>query len=250
MAKRKKRSGKPAVSRSAKPSPRKRGRWLLPLGIAAAVIVVVLLVGRTGGGETPKPTDGTQPTQQAVSLPVTLACGLRLENILQYSGMNPDLENREGADIAAIEISNPTSGYLLGAELTVTLTDGRELRFRVEDLPAGKRTTAFSLENATVGSDVGCVDARGEAEFAQIPVIPPQVRVEVDGIAVTVTNVTDAPLTDIDVYCRSPLDETYFGGVAYSYKIENLPARASVTVDAAECIFGIAEVVRIGINQE
>lgn len=250
MAKRKKRSAKHAAVR--KQASQRRSRWLLPVGVSAAAVAVllILLLWPKAPAAPERPSEPAAQTLPAAVLPITLDCGLRLENILQYSGMNPDLENREGTDIAAIEISNPTSGYLLGAELTVTLTDGRELRFRVEDLPAGKRTTAFSLENAPVETDVGCVGAGGEAEFAQISAIPPQVRVEVDGIAVTVTNVTDAALTDIDVYCRSPLDEAYFGGVAYSYKIENLPARASVTVDAADCIFGIAEVVRIGINQE
>lgn len=200
---------------------------------------------------TAAPTEPPKVTGSAVSLPLALEGGLQLESLFQFSGINPDAANQEGADIAAILLKNTSGSYLLKADLTVTLTDGQKLTFAVADLPAGKSAMAFSLENATIGADAACSAASCDATFdAALVPIPPQVTASANGMTVTLTNNSDKALTNLVVYCRSPLDEEYFGGIAYKYTVNSLPPHGTVTVDAVDCILGIAEVVRVDINNE
>lgn len=62
-----------------------------------------------------------------------------------------------------------------------------------------------------------------------------------NGILLELTNTTGEARTNLSVYCHNLLGEEYFGGKAYLYKIENLPAGETVTVEAVDCIPGIAE---------
>ena len=239
---------------------------LLPFLIAAAAMLAVIglvvaltLSGRgPSGGETaakpePSETPETTPTVRlpAASLPMELDGGLSLENLFQFSGINPDSNKREGKDIAAILLKNTSGAYLGKADISVTLTNGKELTFTVTDLPAGKTAMAFSRENASVSAEDACSEAGCSASFEpDLAPIPDQVTVSAAGTTVTVTNRTDRELSNVVVYCRSPLEEEYFGGVAYQYIIENLPAHGTATVDAVDCILGMAEVVRVEINKE
>ena len=44
------------------------------------------------------------------------------------------------------------------------------------------------------------------------------------------------------------VDDAYFGGLTYTYPVENIPAGESVTLQAEECYLGEAAVVRISRN--
>lgn len=72
-----------------------------------------------------------------------------------------------------------------------------------------------------------------------------QMEVSVEGTQITLTNTSGEDFLDIVIYCRSPLNKEYFGGMAYVYTIEQLPAGESTTIDAWDCILGEAEVMRI-----
>lgn len=196
-------------------------------------------------------TAPTQSQQSVVSFPATLDGGLKLDNLFQFSGLNPDAGNQEGTDIATILLKNTSDSYLAKADLTVTLADGKKLTFTVMDLPPGQSAMAFSKENASIGANAACSAVSCSTSFEpDLVPVPAQVSVSVDGIAVTLTNQTDQALTNLVVYCRCPLGEEYFGGITYQYEVKNLPPRGTVTVDAVDCILGITEVVRVEINNE
>lgn len=202
------------------------------------------------GGQLPGETGDTGPAEgKALSFPLTLAEGkLELGNLFSATGINPDDGNREGADIAAISLTNTEAVMLAGADITAVLEDGTELRFRIADLPAGKTAMAFSTESSPLPGGAVCVDVICEAVWYETAQTMPQgVSAAAEGMMVTITNHTARDIPELIVYCRTPLGEEYFGGIVYEYPVTDLPANGSTTILAADCIMGMAEVVRIEI---
>lgn len=195
--------------------------------------------------------EAEQPTDPGVELPMSLEDGaLELTSLFQFDGINPDCGNQEGTNIASIQLKNTSDTYLSSADLTVTLSDGAQISFRVTDLPAGKSAMAFALDNRSIEADAICVDVASKAVFdPDAATQSDRVSVSVEGTLITLTNNTGEDIPELVIYCRAPLDEDYFGGMTYQYTINNLAANASTTVDATDCILGMAEVVRIEVNE-
>lgn len=229
------------------------------LGVAVGIAVLaVLILFRPGGGEEEATIQTTVPpqTETTVSLsetqlPMELEDGLVLESLFQYTGINPDNENREGTDLAAITLKNTSDTYLSRAQLSVTLTDGSVATFEVTDLPAGAMAMAFSQEQTTMDSKTACHAARCTAAFDPDAVaIPETVTITIAGASVMLTNQTDQPLTNLVIYCRNILGTEYFGGVTYQYTIEKISAHETVTLEAEDCILGLVDVVRVEMSHE
>ena len=192
----------------------------------------------------------TEVALDARNFPVVCADGkLEIQSLFQFAGFNPDCGNAETADVAVITMKNTSEEFLQEADILVTTTNGASLSFRVTQLPAGEAAMAFSLENAPVAIGAGCAEVACQAEFAEMSIWADLIALGVEGTTVTLTNLSSEDLTDLVIYCRCPVGEEYFGGLAYEYEIEKIPAGGSETVDAAEaCILGILEVVRITIE--
>ena len=190
-------------------------------------------------------------TSDAVTFPLAIEEGkLEIESVIQYDGLNPDCKNQEGNDIAAITVRNVSDVYLKSAEVLMTTNTGNIITFVITDLPAGETVFAFSQENTSVKSDMVYGDVICEAIFdAGANMSEDQLAVSVDGTVITLQNKTNESLTNIVVYCHSTLGDQYFGGITYTYSIQTLPANGSTEVDAADCILGLAEVVRITVNE-
>ncbi|MGN0998724.1 MAG: hypothetical protein ACI4PO_04155 [Faecousia sp.] len=244
---------------------KKKSVLWIPITIAVVLVLAVVAVfampqmlysmSDEAYAEDPNPELSTAPEETAETVP-TLSFPLLLEDgrlevgsLFQFSGINPDCGNREGTDIAAMELKNTSGQYLAEAKITLTLPDGTQLNFTVTELPAGASVMAFSTENLSIPTDAACVSADCQASFDPAAVTASdQVTAAVDGIHVTLTNISGQDISQIVVYCRGILGEEYFGGVTYSYTVTNLPAGESITVDATDCILGMAEVVRLAIN--
>lgn len=196
-------------------------------------------------------TDELTESIDAVTFPLAIEEGkLEIESVIQYDGLNPDCENQEGNDIAAITVRNVSDVYLKSAEVLMTTNTGNIITFVITDLPAGETVFAFSQENTSVKSDMVYGDVICEAIFdAGANMSEDQLAVSVDGTVITLQNKTNESLTNIVVYCHSTLGDQYFGGITYTYSIQRLPANGSTEVDAADCILGLAEVVRITVNE-
>lgn len=194
----------------------------------------------------------TQPVNMGsvLDFPVLLEDGkLEIESLFRFDGINPDCSNAEQDDIVTVMIRNVSEIFLTEAEITLEMADGKTVKFAVTNLPAGKTAMVFSADNVSAKEDVGCVDVTCEALWAETVVaLPEEVAVSVDGVTVTLENQTKNDIPELILYCHSLLDEDYFGGISYVYKVENLPAGETVTVEAPECIMGLAEVARITIN--
>lgn len=227
------------------------------VGIAVlAALILVLFRPETGNKETTGQTTVPPQTETTVSLPAAqlpmeLEGGLVLDSLFQYTGLNPDNENQEGTDIAAITLKNTSDTYLSRAQLSVTLTDGNVATFEVTDLPAGAMVMAFSREQTTMDSKAACHGVHCTASFdPEVAAIPETVTITIAGSSVALTNQTDQPLTNLVIYCRNILGTEYFGGVTYQYTIEKIPAHETVTLEAVDCILGLVDVVRVEMSDE
>lgn len=194
--------------------------------------------------ETEAATENVLPE---VTLPVSLDSGkLDVISFFQSNCVNPDYGNQEGKNIATMALKNTTEFLLKEANLTVELTDGTQISFLVQYLPAGKTAMVFDRNNTVLAENAACVKIHCEAVWEETnQQMPDGVTASVDGITVTVTNQTDQEISELVLYCRTPLGEDYFGGIAYEYKINNLPAYGTTTVQALDCIMGLTEVVKI-----
>lgn len=195
-------------------------------------------------------TEVAEQAMPVIEFPLTLDNGkLELESLFQFEGVNPDSGNEEGSDIASIVLKNISDTYLIEANVSIALADGTELNFIVTELPAGKSAMAFSVDNLAITVNAACVSTSCEATYdADASTDQEKVSIVVDGINITVTNTTGEELSEVVIYCRSPLGEEYFGGVTYQYTVNKLSAYESTTVEAVDCILGMAEVVRVEIN--
>ena len=190
------------------------------------------------------------PKYPEVTFPVQLISGrLEISSVFQFTGVNPDCGGETGSNIAAIQVRNISGRHLTEARITLTLTDRSRVEFRVKDLPDGESAMIFSPENISMNSHSVFMKAHSKAEFAEEPPLEAErVQTQVNGRMVTVTNQTDRPLKNVTVYCHCVLGGDCFGGLTYAYRIAEIPARGSRTVDAADCFQGKPEVVRIQID--
>lgn len=208
---------------------------------------------QTEEGTFPTEPEQTAPTEPPETIPKLLPMELEggrltVHSLFPYSGMNPDAGLAFGEDIAGLQLTNTSEEHLSLAELTAVLEDGTELCFRVEDLPPGMSAMLFEPEGRTLDGDRYCVDLYGIAEFEEDPMQPELVAVSVDGIAVTLYNVSGRDLTDLRVACHGLLDGSCFGGSTYIYDVASLPAGAVTVINAVDCILGEARVVRVEIG--
>ena len=247
---------------------KKRSLVSLILVMAMMVAIVTVMAGCTNEKnpeeteasptiqQTESPTmANTQPTENllpSLEYPLILEDGkLEIVNLFQYEGMNPDCNLEDGRNVASMTLKNTSGAYLEEAKITLTLVDGTVLNFTVMDLPAGKTVMAFETANTSAEENALCAEASCTASWVEgLDALPEDIAVSVDGVNVTVTNNTGHDISKLVISCRCPLDEDYFGGIAYQYTINDLPANESATIEAWDCILGIAEVVRVAENHE
>lgn len=193
-------------------------------------------------------TNAVLAQDDAVTFPIALDDGkLEIECLFQFSGVNPDAQKQNASDVASIVLRNTSDKYLRRAAVNATLGDGSERTFIVNDIPAGASVMAFSMDNESLLPTDVCVDVVTEAIFEDIP-NSDSVEVSVDGLTVTLKNISSEDLNEIDVYYRDVFNDKYFGGMTYTYTIEKLSADETVTITAEESLLGVIEVVRIAVN--
>ena len=197
----------------------------------------------------PEPTDADAADPQ--TFPVLLEDGmLVVQSIFQYSGMNPDAELEFGENIAGLQIVNASEQHMTVAELAAVLDDGTILSFRAEDVAPGMEVMAFSLEQGSITDLDRCVEVYGYAEFEPGDHLRGDlVRIQVEGVEITVTNVSGMDLTDLDIICHSLLEGSAFGGRAYTYRITSLASGASADVYALDCTLGMTQVTRVELGE-
>ena len=194
-----------------------------------------------------EPEQTVAPTEAPEIFPVLLEDGmLTVQSMFQFSGMNPDADLQFGENIAGLQMVNTSDRHLTVAELAAVLEDGTILSFRAEDVAPGMTVMAFSLEHGSVEDPDRCVEVYGYAEFEEgDPLSSDLVEIQVEGVEITVKNVSGMDLTNLDIICHGLLDGSAFGGRAYTYRITSLASGGSTTVHALDCILGMTQVTRV-----
>lgn len=207
----------------------------------------------TATSENASAGEGTtaQAPESVIVFPMSLEEGsLEIGSLYPFSGINPDCGNQAGENIAALELTNLSETYLTEARITVQLADGTQIPFYAADLPAGACAMVFSVENQSISADAICTNVTSEAVFDDTAALAAdKLAVQTEGTLITLTNISGQDVSEIVVYCRNTLGEAYFGGVTYQYTINNLAANETATVDAVDCILGMAQVVRIAVGE-
>lgn len=171
---------------------------------------------------------------------------VEVTTLFQYSGANPDCGDEMGEDIAALSVTNRSGKHLTYLELVLKLETGEKLVFETTDVPANGTVWMFSTDNMSCASDVVVQSISSTARLEkEDTMLSDKVQTQVEGTAVTLTNVSGEDLTDLTVRCHTLFEEAYFGGLAYSYPVDRLPVGESVTLEAEDCYLGEAAVVRI-----
>lgn len=228
--------------------------WIISVVVAAILIAAIAIAAayirkmEKSGSEKP---DSAGEMGERITFPYELADGkLKVASLFQFSGLNPDCNNEEGEDIAALEIVNQSDEFCESAEIQVVMQDGTELAFKAEDIPAGKKIWVFESNNQSIGQNDACKEIQDTSEFGEASFVKDQVTASVEDTTITIENLTGEEITDLTVGCHCLFEDTYFGGVTYSYPTGRIPAGGQVTVDAADCYMGTAEVVWISNNEE
>ena len=196
--------------------------------------------------------DPTEATIPVLELPYSMEGGkLTVDSILQFTGLNPDRQNEEAEDVAAIQLTNTSSEHLASLTVTVVTTEGATATFKAYDIPPGMGAMVMSPDNSPIESNPDCAQITCEAEFLpQSPLAADQLLISVMGTEITVENISGKDLSQITLYCHNMLDQSSYGGATIVYEIDSLPAGESTVVSAWDCYLGLVEVVRVEIGSE
>ena len=180
--------------------------------------------------------------------------GLEISALYTFSGPNPDCNNEEGEDIAALTVTNNSGNFYDKVKITVVMADESEYNFKIDAFPDGKTAELFDIDNksyvekdddgnkieiAAINHEEGIDDDAGLMEDQLT------VKVKDNETVVKIKNQSDKDMDKLVMYCHTVFDDSYFGGVAYKYSVGDIKAGKKAKVDAEDCMFGTAEVVKI-----
>lgn len=184
-----------------------------------------------------------------VSFPYAIpGTNLILQNITSYDGIY--LEDGSDSDVGgvavAVIINNGTTDIEY-AEVTVK-EDGRDLRFELSGLPAGKSIVAQEMNRATYQMAVykqciGKVADQGSFELSASSV---SVTDNEDG-SLSVRNLTGTEIPCVRIFYKFYLadEQTYVGGITYTAKIENLEADGTQIITPSHYTAGNSQVIMV-----
>lgn len=213
--------------------------------IVIAIIAAVHLKKTSDSGNSQPDSAGKKT--EGLAFPYDLEDGkISIESIFQFTGFNPDNENTEGENIAALTVVNNSKQHLSSAQFTVKMVNGTQFDFELEDLPAGQKAMIFEQENQVYDLNDVCQEITDTVEFEDAsPVMADRLSSEVQETVVTLTNNSEEDLNNLLLHCHCVIDDAYFGGLTYTYLIESIPAGQSASVNAEDCYLGQAAVVRV-----
>lgn len=171
---------------------------------------------------------------------------IQVDSLFQYSGINPDAENAECEDVAAIQMKNNSEQYLESAEVSVELSDGTAYSFVVQDIPAGKSVIAFESGNTSYDGKTGVAFIEAKTAYSSdAGVKEDEVKVTSDDNGVQISNISGDAIGTMKVKYHCVMDDMYFGGISSETEVDGLAAGESTAVDTSESILGDADVVSI-----
>ena len=191
--------------------------------------------------------EDTEETDEGLAFPYLLEEEqIQVDSLFQYSGINPDAENAECEDVAAIQMKNNSEQYLESAEVSVELSDGTAYSFVVQDIPAGKSVIAFESGNTSYDGKTGVAFIEAKTAYSSdAGVKEDEVKVTSDDNGVQISNISGDAIGTMKVKYHCVMDDMYFGGISSETEVDGLAAGESTAVDTSESILGDADVVSI-----
>ena len=170
---------------------------------------------------------------------------MTVESIFQFSGVNPESGN-EGENIAGLLVTNTSDKYIENADVYVKIKNSDELHFLIKDLPAGKSINVFEKNDKQFKLTDEIVSVKGKDSFYKHnPIFEEKTSIVVDGTNITIMNLSNENLENMVIHCHCILDDVYFGGLTYTYSINEIKVGETVQLDAVDCYMGEAAVVRM-----
>ena len=202
-------------------------------------------VADEGGNETTTPSVKPVKEPEKFDFPVALDSeNLELGSVFEYSGMNPDCEDVFAEEIGAIQLKNVSGKYMKSASVKVTLSNGDELNYLVQELPADMEIMAFDTSNMVYNDSYRVEDIQVSAEYGE-PADPAMVSWSVNGSDITVENLSGQEVKNVVIYYHCMIDDLGYGGKAYEMSIEALQPGESITVTDSYCFVGDVNVVNV-----
>lgn len=200
------------------------------------------------GSEVTEATEATEAEELEVigiEFPVVIDEGrLELTSVFEYSGPNPDFEDVFAEEIGAIQLKNISGQYLKNVSILVTLSDGTQLNFLVEDIPADVEVLAFETQNQVYDDTTKVVSISAEGEYSAEE-LTDLFSYSVSGSEITVENISGNAQNNIIVNYHCTIDGLCFGGQSYELALDSLEAGANSTVFDTMCYMGDVTVMNI-----
>lgn len=196
----------------------------------------------------PIPTQSqSDPAGPETVFPYALEDGaVLIQSLFRYSGINPDAGDRMAVDVAGLVVTNTSDRHLEAGRIEIRFDGETSEEFLMQDLKPGATAMVFSSSNRSLDQTDSWQAIEAQFSFTDTDVgMEDQISVSVDGTRVTLTNLTQENLQNLNIYCHSTLNGEYFGGKTYCYEVDLLPGGGSVEFDAWDCYLDRAEVVRI-----
>lgn len=192
-------------------------------------------------------TETETESEKEIVFPMELDNGnLIVNSLFQSSIENPDCNDEYGDDIASLEVVNQSGKLLESADITLHMNDGMELHMQISDLPAGQKVWVFDNKNNSITDGAVCVSIDCKADYLdEVPMMANMISVETSETSVTLTNRSEETLSGLTVKCHCSIDGVYYGGLTYSYPVDELSPDKSTVIEADDCFLGTAVVVRI-----
>ena len=190
-------------------------------------------------------TEGKTVPEEKFPLPALLDSErLELISVFEFTGMNPDCENVYAEEIGAIQVKNVSGSYLETAELQITMSNGECLEYVVKDIPADMEVMAFELQNQVYDDTYQIEDVQVTAEYSDVN-IQDRFAWSVEGSEITVENISDEDMKNVNVQYHCTIDGLSYGGTSYELEVGDLQPGESATVTDMFCFVGDVTVVNV-----
>lgn len=247
---------------------REKGREIMKKILLAALLVTMTFTSIGCGSKTPgqnenqqveneanqtnpedqaEATPAVKPTKEPekFTFPVLLDSDrLELGSVFESTMPNPDCGYENGEEIATLQLKNVSGSYLKSAQLFVTLSNGDSFEFQVKDVPAGMEILAFDVNNTVYDDMCRVEDIQVDAAYEETDA-QELFSWSVNGSEITVENISNETMKDVNVQYHCTIDGLGFGGISYELPVGDLQPGESSTVTDTDCFVGDVTVVNV-----
>jgi hypothetical protein len=194
-------------------------------------------------GFMPKYVQDPETKEYSVLSLDTSNTNLKIDAVGYYNG--PFFEN--GSDIVvekafAIVVTNSSSSIIDNGKLILKAGD-RQINFTINYLPARSTAVIVNDENTTFqkDADVTFISYSGTTTTSQD--VKGKIEVTEDTETISLKNLTENELRDVNIYYKNKVKGIYYGGISYRSYLTKLDAGAQSNLLAQHYVKDLSEIV-------